>query len=113
MNNTGVSNPLGTRILSMVLHKFLFLCSYGFVKYATVDEAKAVFDSPNDIVLDGRSLYIDYASPQGNSVIKLILVYLLNYLYFRGLCLACRQWCIGLLILLLNYNIYVIFFSIS
>jgi len=28
-----------------------------------VDEAKAVFDDPKSIVLDGRRLFIDYASP--------------------------------------------------
>ena len=30
------------------------------MEYRTVDEAKAVFDNPEDIVLDGNTLLIDY-----------------------------------------------------
>jgi len=37
-----------------------FLYSYGYVEYRSVDEAKAVFDKPDDIVLDGNTLFIDY-----------------------------------------------------
>ena len=32
------------------------------MEYASVDEAKAVFDKPENIILDGRVIYIDYAS---------------------------------------------------
>ena len=32
------------------------------MEYASVDEARAVFDKPENIVLDGRVLFIDYAS---------------------------------------------------
>ena len=37
-------------------------CRFGFVEYATVAEAQAVFDKPENIVLDGRIIYIDYAT---------------------------------------------------
>ena len=40
-----------------------FLCRFGYVEYSSVDEAKAVFESPENIILDGRRLFIDYASP--------------------------------------------------
>ena len=39
----------------------LFLCSYGFVSYASVEEAKAVFDEQKDIKLDGKVLFIDFS----------------------------------------------------
>ena len=32
------------------------------MEYASVEDAKAVFDKPENIILDGRILYIDYAS---------------------------------------------------
>lgn len=35
---------------------------FGFVEYATVDEAKAVFDKEENVILDGRVIYIDYAT---------------------------------------------------
>ena len=38
------------------------------MEYRTVDEAKAVFDTPDNIVLDGRSLFIDYVSPRSKKV---------------------------------------------
>jgi len=38
------------------------LYSYAVVEYSTVDEAKAVFDSPEDIVLDGHTLFLDYTA---------------------------------------------------
>ena len=47
---------------SLVVYIFY---SFGHVEYRTVDEAKAVFDTPDNIVLDGRSLFIDYVSPRG------------------------------------------------
>lgn len=34
---------------------------FGFVEYATVAEAQAVFDKPENIVIDGRIIYVDYA----------------------------------------------------
>ena len=43
-----------------LLLNLLYFYSFGYVKYSTVDEAKAVFDKKEDIVLDGRSLFIDY-----------------------------------------------------
>ena len=48
----------------MILHRF------GFVKFATVDEAKAVFDKEEDIVLDGRSLVINYGKHFRSSNLK-------------------------------------------
>ncbi|XP_065890386.1 nucleolin-like [Dysidea avara] len=36
---------------------------YGFVQYASVEEAKAVFDKRKSIKLDGRTLHIDFSSP--------------------------------------------------
>jgi len=44
--------------LLFILSNFLY--SYAIVEYCSVDEAKAVFDNPEDIVLDGRALYLDY-----------------------------------------------------
>ena len=32
------------------------------MEYATVDEAKAVFDKEENVILDGRVIYIDYAT---------------------------------------------------
>ena len=46
--------------LGCVLRYNFTLHSFGFVEYRTVDEAKAVFDNPEDIVLDGNTLLIDY-----------------------------------------------------
>ena len=43
----------------------MFLYSYGFVHYSTIDEAKAVFDKQEDIVLDGCSLFVEYSFPKG------------------------------------------------
>ncbi|XP_065889936.1 nucleolin-like isoform X2 [Dysidea avara] len=35
---------------------------FGFVEYSSVDEAKAVFDKQEEMVLDGRVLHINYSS---------------------------------------------------
>lgn len=35
---------------------------FGFVEYASVDEARAVFEKPENVILDGRIVFIDYAS---------------------------------------------------
>jgi len=43
---------------------FFSSCSYGFVDYATVEEAKAVFDQQEDIKVDGRVVYTNYLSPK-------------------------------------------------
>jgi len=40
------------------------LCSYGFVEYASVEEATAVKEG-DTIIMDGTTLYIDYATPKG------------------------------------------------
>ena len=32
------------------------------MEYASVEDAQAVFDKPENIILDGRVLFIDYAS---------------------------------------------------
>ena len=32
------------------------------MEYTTVEEAQAVFDKPENIILDGRVIYIDYAT---------------------------------------------------
>ncbi|XP_065889937.1 uncharacterized protein [Dysidea avara] len=40
---------------------------YGFVHYSTIDEAKAVFDKQEDIVLDGCSLFVEYSFPKDGS----------------------------------------------
>ena len=37
---------------------------YGFVEYDSVDEAQTVFNNPENIELNGRVLYIDYATGQ-------------------------------------------------
>ena len=46
----------------------LFSCRFGLVEYRTVEEAKAVFDKPSTIELDGCVLFIDYGKidQQGN-----------------------------------------------
>jgi len=33
------------------------------VEYASVEEAKAVFDKKEDVLLDGRVLFIDFQDP--------------------------------------------------
>ena len=38
-----------------------FVCSCGFVEYRNMDEAKAVFEKQEDIILDGHTLFIDYS----------------------------------------------------
>ena len=38
-----------------------YLCSTGFVYYSTVEEAKQVVNSSDDIELDGHVLCIDFA----------------------------------------------------
>ena len=38
----------------------LYFYSFGYVEFASVDDAKAVFDKEENFVLDGRSLFIDY-----------------------------------------------------
>ena len=43
---------------------------FGYIKYSSVDEAKAVYDQPQDIVLDGRTLFIDYYSEQTQGKFK-------------------------------------------
>ena len=40
-------------------------CRCGFVNYSSVEEAKRVFDDPKDIVIDGNTLFINFASPDG------------------------------------------------
>ena len=37
------------------------LCSFGFVAYSTVEEAKQVVDSSDEIELDGHILHIDFS----------------------------------------------------
>lgn len=39
-----------------------FLHRFGYVEFANVEDAQNVFDSPENIELDGRVLYIDYGS---------------------------------------------------
>jgi len=39
----------------------LFIPSYGYVDYLTVDQAKRMFHTQGNIELDGRILFIDYA----------------------------------------------------
>lgn len=43
-----------------VIFLILFFYSFGYVEFASVDEAQAVFDKEENFVLDGRSLFIDY-----------------------------------------------------
>ena len=38
--------------------------SFGFVYYSNVDEAEEVFDSPDNITVDGRALFIDFVTPK-------------------------------------------------
>jgi len=46
----------------MSYHKlFYVLCSYGFVDYASVEEAKAVLDQQEDMELDGQVLILNYS----------------------------------------------------
>ena len=40
----------------------------GFVNYASVEEAKQVFDNPEDIVIDGSTLFINFASNSLNGM---------------------------------------------
>ena len=40
----------------------IFPCSFGYVEFASVNDAKNIFDCLENIELDGRTLYIDYAS---------------------------------------------------
>jgi len=39
-------------------------CRFGFVHYSSVEEAKAVFDKPENIEVDGRVLFIDFITPK-------------------------------------------------
>jgi len=48
-------------IYSTVWYCLFHLHSFAYVEYSTVDEAKAVFDKQENIVLDERILFIDYA----------------------------------------------------
>jgi len=49
---------LGKWLCSILI---LFIPSYGYVDYLTVDQAKRVFHSQENIKLNGRILFIDYA----------------------------------------------------
>ena len=40
------------------------LYSFGFVDFASAEEAKAVFDSPEGIEVDGHVLFIDFKAPK-------------------------------------------------
>ena len=40
-------------------------CSFGFVEFSEVYEAKAVFDQQENVVLDGRTLIIGYGRLKG------------------------------------------------
>jgi len=44
------------------------LCSYGFVEYASVEEAAAVWEREETITMDGSTLFIDYVSPKGKAM---------------------------------------------
>ena len=66
-----------------------YFYSFGFVEYSSVDEAKAVFDKQEEMVLDGRVLHINYSSrkiKQGKAATNR------NDMINTGACLLCR-WC--------------------
>ena len=70
-----LANQLGKHQMNVCLHDvhsmfvpgeikcihFSFVCSCGFVEYRNMDEAKAVFEKQEDIILDGHTLFIDYS----------------------------------------------------
>lgn len=39
-----------------------FLCRFGYVEFASVEDAQNIFNRPENIKLDGRILYLDYGS---------------------------------------------------
>jgi len=45
-----------------LLHVVFYVNSYGFVDFASVEEAKVVFDRQEEIEVDGRVLFINFAS---------------------------------------------------
>ncbi|XP_065891260.1 uncharacterized protein [Dysidea avara] len=48
----------------MIIKEFGKSLGYGFVYYSTVEEAKKVFDKPENIEVDGRVLVIDFKKPE-------------------------------------------------
>ena len=45
----------------LVLWNTLSSYRFGFVEFASVEEARAVFDKPENIMLGGRVIFIDYS----------------------------------------------------
>ena len=43
----------------------MFSCSFGFVEYATVEEAKKVLERSENVELDGRTLTINFGKSRG------------------------------------------------
>ena len=50
--------------VSMILN----FCRCGFVNYASVEEAKRVFDNPEDILVEGSALFINFAATSPNGM---------------------------------------------
>jgi len=51
----------GKYFADKTIPSLFYLCSSGYVYYSTVEEAKQVVNSSNDIELDGHVLCIDFA----------------------------------------------------
>jgi len=70
---------------------FYALFSYAFVTYATVEEAKAVFDKEENIEVDGKVLFINYSKPREgkkkkkNKIDIVLTCYTLNDIFLGSL----------------------------
>lgn len=58
-------STLATDCLIVVFVILCFFYRFGFVEFANVEEAKAVFDKQENIEVDGEVLFVNYSARKG------------------------------------------------
>lgn len=62
------------------MQSLFFFCSFGFIEFGSTADATKAYDEMQNTEVDGRQVYLDFASPKGQGKSqKLFLLFILKF----------------------------------